>query len=57
MIEKINNILKEIGSNFRTNNGYTICAYVGHLTFLKKEFNDPDELYEFVKSVKNRLAE
>ena len=38
MIEKINNHLQKIGSNFRTEDGFTICMYIGNLTFLKRTF-------------------
>ncbi len=36
MIEEVNKILRDIGSNFRTNDGVSICMYSGHLMFLKK---------------------
>lgn len=50
MIEEVNKILRDIGSNFRTNDGVSICMYSGHLMFLKKTFESPDELLAFVKS-------
>ena len=39
MIEEINKILEDKGSKFRTKDGFTICMYIGHLTFLKRTFD------------------
>lgn len=50
MIEKINKILEEMGSKFRTEDGLTICMYAGHLMFLKRTFKSAEELLTFVKS-------
>lgn len=48
MIEKINNILERRGSKFRTEDGFTICMYIGHLTFLKRTFATQEECLQFV---------
>lgn len=34
IIPKINKVLKEKNSNFRTSDGFTISMYIGHLTFI-----------------------
>ncbi len=52
MVEKINNHLKKVGSNFRTENGKTLVAYIGHLTFLKRDFLSVEECYNFVMNCK-----
>ena len=48
MIEKINKILEKKGSKFRTEDGLTICMYIGHLTFLKRTFKTQEECLQFV---------
>ncbi len=50
MIEDANKILRDMGSNFRTIDGVSICMYSGHLMFLKKTFGSSDELLAFVRS-------
>ena len=51
MVETINGVLKSIGSKFSTKDGYTLCMYIGHLTFLKRTFKTQEECLEFVLSV------
>ena len=57
MIEKINAICEEIGSMFRTEDGLTLCAFIGakggEIKFLRRTFNSPEECYNFVLSAKN----
>ncbi len=48
MIEEINKILEDKGSKFRTKDGFTICMYIGHLTFLKRTFETQEECLQFV---------
>ncbi len=48
MVDKINKILEEKGSKFRTEDGFTICMYIGHLTFLKRSFKSQEECLQFV---------
>jgi hypothetical protein len=48
MIKKINKKLEEKGSKFRTEDGFTICMYIGHLTFLKRNFETQEECLQFV---------
>ena len=48
MVDTTNGILKSIGSKFSTEDGYTLCMYIGHLTFLKRSFRTQDECLEFV---------
>ncbi|MBU3173404.1 hypothetical protein [Clostridium estertheticum] len=48
MIEKINNILKEIGSDYRTEDGGEIFIYTGGVYFLHKTFDSVDQYYNFV---------
>lgn len=55
MIEKINSMLKEIGSDFRTEDGLTIVMHTGGMNFLKKTFNSIDECYSFVFEKYNKL--
>lgn len=50
MIEKINKILEDMGSKFRTDDGLTICMYVGHLVFLKRTFDSQEDLLAFVQN-------
>ena len=52
MLEKINNHLKKIGSKFSTDDGLTICMYVGNLTFLKRTFKTQEECLRFVLNCK-----
>ena len=52
MIEKINNHLQKIGSNFRTEDGFTICMHIGNLTFLKRTFKTQEECLQFVLNCK-----
>lgn len=51
MIEKINKILEEKESKFRTEDGYTICMYIGHLIFLKRTFETQEECLQFVSRI------
>lgn len=51
MVETINGVLKSIGSKFSTEDGYTLCMYIGHLTFLKKTFETQEECLEFVVNI------
>lgn len=51
MAGTINEILKSIGSKFSTEDGYTICMYIGHLTFLKRTFETQEECLDFVLDV------
>ena len=53
MVEKINAICEEIGSMFRTDDGLTLCAYIGNLTFLRRSFDSREECYNFVLSAKS----
>ena len=57
MIEKINAICEEIGSMFRTDDGLTLCAFIGakfgEIEFLRRTFDSPEECYNFVLSAKN----
>lgn len=49
---RINSILENMKSNFRTNDGgYTLIMYIGGLTFLKKSFQNPNECLKYVKGV------
>lgn len=41
-------ILEKKGSKFRTEDGLTICMYIGHLTFLKRTFKTQEECLQFV---------
>ena len=52
MVERINNHLKKIGSKFSTDDGLTICMYVGNLTFLKRTFKTQEECLRFVLNCK-----
>lgn len=52
MIEKINNHLQKIGSNFRTEDGFTICMHIGNLIFLKRTFKTQEECLQFVLNCK-----
>lgn len=57
MIEKINAICKEIGSMFRTEDGLTLCTFIGakggEIRFLRRTFDRQEDCYNFVLSVKN----
>jgi hypothetical protein len=48
MIEKINEMLKEIGSDFRTEDGKTLIMHTGYKTFLTKTFKNINDMYNFV---------
>ena len=50
-ISKINEILEKSGSIFRTKDGVSVCAYIGHLTFLKKTYSSIDELEDVAKRI------
>lgn len=56
MIEKINEMLKEIGSKFSTDDGLTLCMYAGanqrEIKFLRKTFDTQEECYRYVLEVK-----
>lgn len=52
MVERINNHLKKIGSKFSTDDGLTICMYIGNLTFLKRTFKTQEECLQFVLNCK-----
>jgi hypothetical protein len=49
MVDKINQVLESMGSKFRTDDGYTIVMYIGHLTFLRKTFNTQEECFAYVR--------
>ena len=53
MIEKINTMCKEMKSNFSTEDGLTLVAYIGNLTFLKRTFNTIEECFNYVESAYN----
>ena len=59
MIEKINNLLKEIKSNFRTDDGINLvwltCNDNGIFRGLKKSFNSQNECYNYLIQLKNNL--
>lgn len=48
MIEQINQALEQMGSQFRTDDGYTLVMHIGHLTFLKRTFETQEECLTFV---------
>ncbi len=48
MIEKINIVFEEKESKFSTEDCYTNCMYIGHLTFLKRTFETQEECLQFV---------
>lgn len=52
MIEKINQHLENIGSNFRTDDGITLVAYIGHMTFLRRTFRSVEECFNYVMNCK-----
>lgn len=49
IINEINGTLERIGSIYRTDDGFTICGYIGHLTFLRRTFSTREECLNFVK--------
>ena len=57
MIDKINKICEEIGSMFRTEDGLTLCAFIGakggEIKFLKRAFDSPEDCYNFVLAAKD----
>lgn len=59
MIEKINNLLKEIKSNFRTDDGINLvwitCNDMGTFRGLRKSFNNQDECYNYLIQLKNNI--
>ena len=59
MIEKINNLLKEIKSNFRTDDGINLvwltCNDCGTFRGLKKSFTNQNECYEYLVNLKSKL--
>ena len=54
MIEKMNQHLESIGSNFRTQDGLTLVVYIGHLTFLRRTFSSTEECFNYVMNCKAR---
>lgn len=57
MIEKINAICEEIGSMFRTEDGLTLCAFIGakggEIKFLRRTFDSSEDCYNFVLAAKS----
>ena len=53
-IKRINDVLENVGSNFRTKDGLTVSAYIGHLTFLKKSYSSIEELEHTVDRLERR---
>lgn len=49
MVERINRMLREAGSKFRTEDGLTLVMYIGHLTFLRRTFATQEGCLEFVE--------
>lgn len=54
MAEQINEILEKIGSNFRTDDGLTIIAHIGNLTFLRRMFESERDCLAFVREAAER---
>lgn len=55
MVKEINEKLEKIGSKFRTEDGKTLAMYIGHLTFLKREFDTEEECEQFVNGVYEKV--
>lgn len=53
MIDRINTLLAEMGSTFRTDDGVTLIKHLGGLTFLRRSFDSPAECLRFVEVAAN----
>lgn len=54
-VGRINQLLAEMGSTFRTEDGVTLVKHLGGLVFLRKIFDSPDECLRFVKAINARF--